>query len=115
MRGVIDREDLPRAGRRHWLDRMTATIAPRWTLKRQRARYAGEILARHYEGAATTARTSGWRRPGTDANAAIGPAAANLRNAVRDLTRNNPYAASALASIVNETVGWGIVAESPNA
>jgi len=97
------------------LDAITAPIAPRWTLRRQRARYAGEVLSRHYEGAATTARTSGWRRPATDANAAIGPAAANLRNAVRDLTRNNPYAAAALASIVNETVGWGIVAESPNA
>jgi lambda family phage portal protein len=94
---------------------MTSTIAPRWTLKRQRARYAGEILARHYEGAATAARTSGWRRPATDANAAIAPAAANLRNAVRDLVRNNPYAAAALASIVNETIGWGIVADSPNA
>jgi lambda family phage portal protein len=94
---------------------MTATIAPRWTLQRQRARYAGEILARHYEGAATTARTSGWRRPATDANAAILPAAANIRNAVRDLVRNNPYAAAALASIVNESIGWGIVADSPNA
>lgn len=104
-----------RMARQHWLDRMTATIAPRWTLKRQRARYAGEILARHYEGAANTYRTQGWRKPATDANAAIGPAAGPLRQAVRDLVRNNPYAAAALASIVNETIGWGIVAESPNA
>ena len=116
MRGEIVRDvDPPRPGRRHWFDRMTSTVAPRWTLKRQRARYAGEILARHYEGAATSARTSGWRRAATDANAAIGPAAGNLRNAVRDLTRNNPYAAAAIASIVNETIGWGIVADSPNA
>ncbi len=114
MRGeIVEREDQPRA-RGHWLDRMTGSLAPRWTLKRQRARYAGQLLARHYEGAATTARTSGWRRPASDANAAIGPAAANLRNAVRDLVRNNPYAAAALASIVNETIGWGIVADSPN-
>jgi lambda family phage portal protein len=117
MRGDYIRETPPALpiARRHWLDRITGPIAPIWTLKRQRARYAGEILARHYEGAATTARTSGWRRPGTDANAAIGPAAANLRNAVRDLVRNNPYAAAALASIVNETVGWGIVPDSTNA
>lgn len=115
MRGEFEREDPPRPGRRHWLDQMTSTVAPRWTLKRQRARYAGEILARHYEGAATTARTSAWRRPASDANAAILPAAANIRNAVRDLVRNNPYATAALASIVNETIGWGIVAESPNA
>lgn len=116
MRGVIDREDPPRAAvRRHWLDRMTAPVAPRWTLKRQRARYAGEILARHYEGAAQTYRTQGWRKPGTDANAAIGPGLGPLRQAVRDLVRNNPYAAGALASIVNETIGWGIVAKSKNA
>lgn len=118
MRGDYIRENLPAPRRRTFgdqLDRLTAPLAPRWTLKRQRARYAGEILARHYEGAATTARTSGWRRPATDANAAIGPAAANLRNAVRDLVRNNPYAAAALASIVNETVGWGIVPDSTNA
>lgn len=113
MRGEFDREDRPRA-RRHLIDRMTAAIAPRWTLKRQRARYAGEILARHYEGAASSYRTQGWRRPATDPNAAVGPAAANLRNAVRDLVRNNPYAAAALASIVNETIGWGIVARSKN-
>jgi lambda family phage portal protein len=112
MRDLPDRPDPPRI-QPHWLDRMTATIAPRWTLKRQRARYAGEILARHYEGAATTYRTQGWRRPASDANAAIGPAGANLRNAVRDLVRNNPYAAAALASIVNETIGWGIIAKSP--
>jgi lambda family phage portal protein len=104
-----------RIARQHWLDRMTSTVAPRWTLKRQRARYAGEILARHYEGAANTYRTQGWRKPATDANAAIGPAAAPLRQAVRDLVRNNPYASAALSSIVNETIGWGIVAESPNA
>lgn len=114
MRGLLDREDPPRP-RRHWLDRMTSTVAPRWTLRRQRARYAGEILARHYEGASQSYRTKGWRKPATDANAAIGPAMGPLRQAVRDLVRNNPYAAAALASIVNETIGWGIVAKSPNA
>ncbi len=114
MRGQLDRDDPP-TPRVHWLDRITAGVAPRWTLKRQRARYAGEILARHYEGAAHTYRTQGWNRPATDANAAIGPAAAPLRQAVRDLVRNNPYAAGALSAIVNEAIGWGITARSPNA
>jgi lambda family phage portal protein len=114
MRGVNVREELAGRGRRHWIDRITAPIAPVWTLRRQRARYAGEILARHYEGAANSFRTAGWRKPATDANAAIGPGLAPLRNAVRDLVRNNPYAAGALASIVNETIGWGITAKSKN-
>jgi capsid protein len=74
-----------------------------------------QILARHYEGAASSHRTAGWRKPATDANAAIGPGLAPLRQAVRDLVRNNPYAAAALASIVNETIGWGIVPKSTNA
>jgi lambda family phage portal protein len=114
----LDRSDRSERRRRTFGDRIdafTATIAPRWTLQRRRARYAGEILARHYEGAATSHRTSGWRKPATDANAAIGPGLAALRQAVRDLVRNNPYASSALAAIVNETIGWGIVPKSKNA
>ena len=118
MRGVIYRQaddDRPRGrGRGYWIDRITAPIAPVWTLRRQRARYAGEILARHYEGAANTYRTQGWKKPASDANAAVGPGLAPLRQAARDLVRNNPYAAGALASIVNETIGWGIVAKSAN-
>lgn len=114
----LDRSDREPARRRSFgdrLDALTAPIAPRWTLRRQRARYAGAVLKRHYEAASTSARTSGWRRPSTDANAANAPAAANLRQSARDLIRNNPYAAAALASIVNETIGWGIVADSSNA
>jgi lambda family phage portal protein len=94
------------------IDRITSVIAPRWTLRRQRARYAGQILTRHYEGAAHSHRTQGWRRPASDANAAIGPGLAPLRQAVRDLVRNNPNAAGAIASIVNEAIGWGIVAKT---
>jgi lambda family phage portal protein len=113
----LDRMDRREPRRRTFGDRidaLTSTIAPRWTLQRQRARYAGQILARHYEGAANSHRTSAWRKPATDANAAIGPGLGPLRQAVRDLVRNNPYAAAALASIVNETIGWGIVAKSTN-
>lgn len=50
----------------------------------------------------------GWRRSSTDPNAAIGPSLARLRDAARDLVRNNPHAESALATIADHTVGWGI-------
>jgi hypothetical protein len=35
----------------------------------------------------------------------------SLRTAARDLVRNNPYAESAIATIADHTVGWGIVAK----
>jgi len=93
----------------HWIDRLTAPIAPRWTLKRLRARVAQAQLVRHYEAASVGRRTQGWRRSAGDANAVIGPALARLREVARDLVRNNPYAESALATIADHTVGGGIV------
>lgn len=95
----------------HWVDRVTAPIAPLWTLKRQRARAAASLLQRHYEAAAPGRRTQSWYRVNTDANAALGPALAYLRATARDLVRNNPYAESALSTIVDHTVGWGIEAK----
>ena len=84
----------------HWLDRLTAPIAPRWTLRRQRARLAGELLIRHYEASSISRRTQGWTRASGDANATVGPSLARLREHARDLVRNNPYAVSALDTIV---------------
>lgn len=94
----------------HWLDRVTAPVAPIWTLRRQRARAAATQL-RHFEAAATGRRTANWYRTNTDANAAVGPALAYLRATARDLVRNNPYAESALTTIVDHMVGWGIEAK----
>lgn len=95
----------------HWLDRLTAPVAPVWTLRRQRARVASELLARHYEAAAPGRRTQNWYRLNTDSNAAQGANLAYVRATARDLVRNNPYAASALQTIVDHTVGVGIVAK----
>lgn len=92
----------------HWVDRLTEGLAPRWTLRRMRARAAAEILARHYEAAAAGRRTQGWHRSAGDANAAIS-GGLSLREHARDLVRNNPHASSALDTIVDHTVGWGIV------
>lgn len=92
----------------HWIDRLTESVAPRWTLKRQRARLASELIARNYEAASVGRRTQGWRRVMTDANAANGPSLSMMRDLARDLVRNNPYASSALATIVDQVVGYGI-------
>jgi lambda family phage portal protein len=94
----------------HWVDRVTAPLAPQWTLRRQRARLAADQL-RHYEAATPGRRTDHWNRVGTDANLASGPALSFLRNTARDLVRNNPYAENALSTIVDHVVGgWGISA-----
>lgn len=92
-----------------WLDRAAGWLSPQWAFRRARARVATEILYRHYEGATVSRRTQNWKRSSTDANLAAGPSLARLRDIARDLVRNNPYAESALATIVEHTVGWGII------
>lgn len=93
------------------LDALTSIVAPSWTLRRIRARGAGALVKRHYEAASVGRRTSTWNRTGADANSALGPALAYLRAAARDLVRNNPYAESALSTIADHAVGWGITAK----
>lgn len=95
----------------NWLDRTIGAISPAWQVKRLRARMISEVVRRHYEGASTGRRTQGWQKPTGDANAVIGPALSSLRAAARDLVRNNPYAESALSTIVDHAVGWGIEAK----
>lgn len=94
-----------------WIDRSIGMFAPRLELKRMRARIAAGAL-RSYDAASVGRRTQGWRRSSADPNAASAPYAGRLRDAARDLVRNNPHAISALTSIVDKTVGLGIVAKA---
>lgn len=100
----------------NWLDRAVGVVAPRWQLQRTRARIANALVLRSYEAASTGRRTAGWKRSSGDANATAGPSLQKLRDSARDLVRNNPYAESALNTIADDTVGWGIVAKplTPN-
>lgn len=100
----------------NWIDRAVGAVAPRWQLQRTRARIANRLVIRHYEASSTGRRTAGWNRASGDANATAGPSLQRLRDAARDLVRNNPYAESALKTIADHTVGWGIVAKplTPN-
>lgn len=92
-----------------WLDRTIDAVAPQWGLKRARARVAGDLLKRHYEAAATSRRTQGWQRSGGDPNALVGSALGRVRGVARDLVRNNAHASSAVQTIADQVVGWGIV------
>jgi lambda family phage portal protein len=92
-----------------WLDRAIGFLSPAAGLRRVRARAAAGIIVRHYEGAASGSRTQGWRRDAGDANAAMMGALGTLRATARDLVRNNGHAESALTTIGDHVVGWGIV------
>lgn len=98
--------------RRTWIDRAVAWVAPQWELRRVRSRIATELVLRSYEGASIGRRTQGWKRASTDANAATGPFVGTLRDVARDLVRNNAHAESAVTTIADHAVGWGIVAKA---
>ncbi|MCL5743709.1 MAG: phage portal protein, partial [Acidobacteria bacterium] len=53
-----------------------------------------------------------WVAAGGDANTEIGASLISLRNRSRDLLRNNPYASKAIAELVGNTVGTGIVPQA---
>jgi capsid protein len=93
----------------NWFDHAIATVAPRAAARRILARQAFETLTRGYDGAAKGRRTEGWRAAGTSADTEIGVAGALLRDRMRDLVRNNPHAAKAVAVLVNNIVGAGIM------
>jgi lambda family phage portal protein len=96
-----------------WLDRGIGWLFPGWGLSRLRSRAALQVIgqvARSYEGAKRTRRTSNWVAGGNAANAEIAPAINTLRNRSRDLVRNNPYARRAVAKLVSASIGTGIMA-----
>lgn len=97
-----------------WWDRFLIGIAPKWGLERVRARAKVDLLARHFNAAQGGRRTDQWYRTISDANAANGPAIASLRELARDLRRNNGWAKRGVQAIVNNTVGWGIMAKPAN-
>src|SRR5574343_1178889 len=95
-----------------WWDRLLVGVAPEYGVRRLRARAAATALTRHYEAAASGRRTAGWRRYGSDVNAANGPSLVALRELSRDLKRNNGWARRGIQTIANNTVGWGIRAKA---
>lgn len=96
------------------LDRAIGYWSPSRALKRERARAAGSLLARHYEAASPGRRTQGWRRTSGDANAALRSDLAKLREHARDLERNNPHGKSVPNTIADHVVGWEIKGKPAN-
>src|ERR1035438_1575445 len=92
------------------IDRMIGYFSPERGYRRAQYRAATEVFA--YDGAKSGRRTDGWIAAGGDANTEVGAGLVSLRNRSRDLLRNNPYATKAIAELVGNTVGTGIVPQA---
>ena len=92
------------------LDKVIGYFSPERAYRRARFRAATEVFA--YDGAKSGRRTDGWMAAGGDANTEVGASLISLRNRSRDLLRNNPYASKAIAELVGNTVGTGIVPQA---
>ena len=91
----------------NWIDKAIGYVAPMSAVRREQARAALAHL-RAYDAAKTGRRTDGWRSSGASANAEVNPSAANARNRMRELVRNNPYANKAINILTAKKIGTGI-------
>lgn len=91
-----------------WWDRAMIWLAPEYGVRRVRARASAQLMARHFEAAQGSRRTTGWNRSSSDANVANHPALGPLRELSRDLRRNNGWAKRGIQAITNNTIRWGI-------
>lgn len=98
------------------LDRLFLALMPVYGERRMTARHrlavrgqAAQTLARYYDAGRASRATYGWLASYTDANAEIWSSLQALRSRSRELVRNNPHARKAIASLVSNTVGAGIL------
>lgn len=94
------------------LENAIAWISPQRALQRARARAALAAVTRGYDGAKVGRRTENWSAGSGSANREIESAGERLRQRSRDLVRNDPYARRAIAALVANAIGTGIVADS---
>jgi len=93
----------------NFIDRAIGWVSPSSGLRRVRQRAAMELLTRDYDGADRGRLKSSWKTRSTSADAEIAKAGRILRDRMRDLVRNNPHAANAIAVLVTHAIGDGIV------
>ena len=91
------------------MDAALSAVAPRTAARRYAARVAISNLRRDYDAAGRGRGTAGWSSRGTAADAEIADDGPLLRHRMRDLVRNNPHAAKAVAVLVNNIIGAGIM------
>lgn len=94
------------------LDKAIGYVSPQAGLRRVQYRAAMDIAQRSYTGAETGRLKSGRRAKSTSADAEVARAGRILRDRMRDLVRNNPYAAKAVSELVSHAIGDGIIPRS---
>lgn len=90
------------------IDRIIEFVNPAAAFKRARFRYAAEQLRKFEAASRGTRRTANWDARSSSANEEINLALPTLRNRMRDLVRNNPYAKRAIQGLATNIVGTGI-------
>lgn len=90
------------------IDRIIEFVNPAAAFKRARFRYATEQLRKFEAASRGTRRTANWDARSSSANEEINLALPTLRNRMRDLVRNNPYAKRAIQGLATNIVGTGI-------
>lgn len=96
----------------NWLDQTIGYISPVRGARRAEARARMSRLIQTkalYDAASLSRRTQGWRAIGTDANYETRLGNVRLRDAARDMVRNNAFASRAKATLAHNVVGAGIV------
>jgi len=96
----------------NWIDKALSYVAPQRAEKRLAARQRIQRMstARNlYDAATLGRRANGWRRISTDANSENRYALRLLRDAARDMVRNNAFAFRAKSTIKHNVVGAGIL------
>ncbi|WDQ98179.1 phage portal protein [Devosia sp. J2-20] len=93
----------------NFLDRAIGYVSPKRGVQRLARRAMLSELQRSYSGADRGRLRSSWNARSTSANTEIGAASQLLRDRMRDLVRNNPLAANAVAILVTHAIGDGIV------
>lgn len=93
------------------IDRFIAYFSPTAGANRLFAREKTKLLATRDFDAAQSFSASPIKRNSRSANAENSSAIAPIRENIRELVRNAPFASKGLSTIVNGVVGWGIEAQ----
>jgi lambda family phage portal protein len=94
------------------IDRLVEYVAPVWAAKRKAAREILNIQATNYRGASTSRIFKNWSVSTVSPDAAVDGELETLRNASRDLNRNEAVAAGMTDTFTYNTVHTGLMPQS---
>src|SRR5262245_38762362 len=90
------------------IDRLIAWLSPLRGMQRAQARIAIEAIL-SYEGAKSSRYSANWLYGSTSADNEIAQFMGRMRDAARDLVRNNAHADKGVATIVGNKIGTGVL------